>query len=241
MRLRIGNRTRPNNEAVSAISYTPVFDVGRNMIAVRERWDTSGRVVLQTAGQAQMTAALGTLLSDIALSNVDLVYLEDEASTETAMKLLVSDCLQGPTVIDAGLPNQANDVYATGMGYRVIWEALKPYGQMGNAIIEFSETVSEDPGGEQYVMVGGTVNLPERQVGTQHKPYTYVQSGSAVGMYARPLPPPPIWPWAAVCLEPKVTLISPRVFGAVDTEFGISWEYRFEWHEKLYGNPHRGV
>lgn len=239
MRLRIGSITRPNNEAVTAISYSPVFDQSRVMIGVYERWDTSGRVVLQTGGQPQMTVALTQLLADIAQSNVDLVYMEDSRNVDTAMKLLVSQSLRGPYVIDAGLPNQANDVYATGMGYRVIWEALKAYGGMGNAIIEFSEAVSCDPGGEQRVMVGGTVNYPERQVGMQHKPYVYVQSGSAIGMYAYPYPPPPIWPWALVCDEPKVTYTSPRSVGNIDTEFGTNWEYRFEWHERLWGLPHR--
>ena len=241
MRLRIGSAIRPNNEAVSAITYSPLFDQARRMVGVYERWDTSGRVVLQQGGQPEMHTALSTLLSDIAQSNVDLAYMEDVRNVDTPMALLTSRCLKGPYVIDAGLPNQADDVYATGMSYRVIWEALKPFGPTGNAILEFHEGVNGDPGGQQNVMVGGTVNYPERQVGMQHKHYTYVQSGSAVGMYGYPLPPPAIWPWAAVCSEPKITLFSPRSIGWTDTEFGISWEYRFEWHEALFGLPHRTI
>lgn len=241
MRLKIGSAIRPNNEAVSAITYSPVFDQARVMIAVRERWDTSGRIVLQNAGQTEMTVSLSQLLVDIAQSNVDLIYLEDSRNVDTALKLLVANCLKGPYVVDAGLPNQANDVYATGMGYRVIWEALKPFGTLGNAIIEFSESINCVPGGEQRVMVGGTVNFPQRQIGMQHKHYTYVQSGSAVGLYNYPYPPPPIWPWALVCDEPVVTHVSPRQVGVVDTEFPMSYEYRYEWHEPLYGRPHRTI
>lgn len=239
MRLKIGSVVRPNNEAVTSISYSPMFDQARVMIGVLERWDTFGRVVLQTAGQAQMTAALSQVLQDIAQSNVDLIYMEDLANTDTALKLLVANCLRGPYVIDAGLPNQANDVYATGMGYRVIWEALKPYGPGGNAILQFEETITTDPGGEQRVMVGGTVNYPQRQIGMQHKHYTYIQSGSIVGMYDYVLPPAPIWPWALVCDEPKISRSGPRSIGAIDTEFPMTYEYRYEWHEPLYGRPHR--
>lgn len=239
MKLKIGGRVRPNNEAVSSISYSPMYDVSRRMVGIVERWDTSGRLIPTVAGQPQMTAFLNQLSTDISQSNVDLVYLEDVTNAPTALKLIAADCLRGPYILDLGLPNQADDVYATGMTYRVIWEALKPYGSAGNALLDFNETIIVEPGGETFVMVGGAVNYPERQLAFQNKPYTYIQSGSAVGMYATPNPPGPIWPFAAVNIQPRLTYSSPRQVGNIDVEFGVAWEYRFEWHVPLIGSPHR--
>lgn len=240
MRLQVGAYTRPLNEAVTSISYSPIFDQSRRMVGVNERWDTNGRVVLQSGSQANMTVALADLERAVIQSNVDLVYLEDDRNVQTAMKLRTADCANGPVLMDFGYPNQADDVYSNGMGYRVIWEGRRMT-SLSNSILEFEEQIIEEPGGAEYVMVGGAVNFAERQLAWQNRPWTYIQAGRAVGMFARPSIPPPIWPFALTNAVPRITLISPRVLGTIPTEFGIQWEYRFQWHERLYGVPHHST
>lgn len=239
MRLKIGARMRPNNEAVTALSYQPVFDATRRVVKVLERWDTRGRVVLQTnASQQQMTAEIAKLKLDIDQANVDLCYLEDTTSAVTAMHLKAADCFRGPYIVDIGFPNEAGDVYSTGMSWRVIWEAERP-SVTDNALLAFEETITQQAGGEERVYVGGAINLPERQIGRQFAPYRYTQQGFAVGMFTWPNVPPPIWPFALVRDLPHVTKRSPRVIGNIDSEFEISWQYEYEWHQPLNGSPHR--
>lgn len=239
MRLKIGPNILPQNEAVAAITYSPVYDVSRQIAKYRERWDVSGRIVLQSgrATQSIMTAEILKRQSWFQ-PNVDLVFLEDESDIPTAMRLLASQCSLGPYLVDSSLPNQADDVYATGQGYRVVYEAEVP--GTGGGLLEFSESVEEGEGGLEYVYVGGSVNQPERQVGTQNAPYRYVQSGRAVGLFGYPTPPPALWPFALM-KKPTIGRSSPKVLGRIDSEYEISWRYEFAWHQELRGLPHRRV
>ena len=239
MRLRVGPNTLPQNEAVASITYSPVYDVTKRVAKLRERWDISGRIVLQgtNATQSQMTAEI-LRRQRIYQADLDLVFLEDDTDTPTVMQLLRLNCLLGPYIIDSSLPNQANDVFATGMGYRIVYEAERLGSSDG--LLEFSESLTEGPGGLEYVYAGGSVNFPERQVGTQNTPWQYTQSGRAVGLFGYPAPPPPIWPFALM-RKPRIERSSPRVLGRIDTEYEISWTYEFEWHQELRGVPHRRV
>lgn len=242
MRLKVGPYILPQNEAVASISYSPVYDVTRRVIKVRERWDISGRIVLQS-GRATQEVMTSEILrrSNIFQGNVEsLVFLQDDEDIPTAMRLLASQCLLGPYRVDSSLPNEANDVYSTGQGYRVVYEAEKLASGAGSGLLEFTESIQDGEGGEEHVYVGGAVNLPERQIAFANKPYRYTQSGSAVGLLDYPRIPPPIWPFARM-KKVQVNKQSPRVRGAIDTEYPISWSYEFAWHSELRGVPHRLV
>jgi hypothetical protein len=239
MKLRIGSIIRPNNEAVAAVSYKPVYDVSRIVSKLVVRWDITGRIVnYPVASQSLTTAEIYKLQSVVALPRVDLVFLEDTTNRETALSMKVSDCIDGPYLVDYALPNADDDVYATGIGYRLVYEGVMR--ARGSTLLEFEETVDEEPGGPEFVYVGGAVNLPERQLGTQNKTYKYSQRGTATGMFAYPQIPPAIWPFALVRQYPRVTKSNPKILGTVvDQEFTISWQYDYEWHVKLNGIPHR--
>lgn len=240
MWLRIGSVVRPNNEAVVSPSYSPVYDFTRRVSAMRVRWDITGRLVnYPIATQALTTRELKALEQAILTPNPYLAMLEDATRSETFFVLNPSQCLNGPVLIDYSIPTSDEEVYATGASYRAVFEAIQKTGP-GSDLLEFNEELTEDPGGRTYVMVGGAVNYPERQLATQHKPYKYVQSGSAVGLLNYPNIPPPIWPFAQMS-APRIGLSNPKVRGTVDTEFAITWEYTFEWHTKLFGIPHRSA
>lgn len=238
MRLKVGNVLRPNNEAVVTPSYSPIYDFTRKVQAMRVRWEISGRVVNYPTGtQAQTTTELRALEAAFLQNEPYLAMLEDVSLAETFFVLNPSKCLQGPFLVDYSIPTSEEEVYATGGAYKAVFEATQRTGN-GSDLLEFSEEVSEDPGGMTYVYVGGSVNFAERQLATQRKTYRYTQSGSAVGLLNYPEIPPPIWPFAQMA-APRTVLQNPRMRGRIDTEFPITWEYTFEWHTKLYGVPHR--
>lgn len=239
MILQIGTLRRPNNEAVVTPSYQPIYDFTRKVEAMRIRWDISARVVnYPVATQAITSQEIQALANALTAPTPKLQLLGDDGVTQTPFVLDPSRCLQGPNLIDFSFPASDSEVYVTGLAYRATFEAVQYVGNGDSDLLEFSEELSEDPGGQTYVMVGGAYNYAERQLATQHKPYRYVQSGSAMGLLAYPLIPPPIWPFALVA-APKIIRSSPQVVGTVDTNYRISWEYNYEWATKLFGAPNR--
>lgn len=243
MYLKIGGVTRPFNEADASISYTPVFDGSRRIIKIHQVWQIDGVVVQQTnATQTNMTAKLEQLRRDFSQDRPDLVFLEDDGVTPSALELLASVCLQGPELTNFSFPKNANKVYSNGHPYTATMEADVWSGAAGNPILEFEEEViDEGSGGWERVHVGGAINLPEEQIGTQYAPWRYTQSGTSLGLYTWPNIPPPIWP--AMLKKPyaKITRTSPEVLGTVDQRFRISWSYSYESRVQLFGGPHRLV
>lgn len=239
MYLRVGQRIRPFNEAEAAISYTPVFDAYNRMMYIDERWDISGRVVLQTnATQANMTQALRLLQSDFNQDRPDLVFLEDDRVRESAFALRRNECTDGPRQMGASFPADPQNVYATGTAYTVSMQGRRPVKTAsGNPILSFTEEIIPQGGGVIIGYVGGAINYAERQVFRQHEPWTCVQRGTAIGLYGWPVPPGPVWPQAQI--EPMIPRkVSPRILGPHQQEWEVSWEYKFAWPFQLTGNPH---
>lgn len=243
MFLKIGGRIRPFNEADASITYTPVFDGTRRLVKTKQSWQIDGVIVQQTnATQSGMSAKLRVLEQDFAQYRPDLVFLEDNGSTPSALQLLASNCLQGPELTNFSFPKNGEKVYSNGHPYTATMEADVAVNSSGNPILEFKEEViDEGTGGWERVHVGGAINLPEEQLGTQYAPFRYKQTGFAVGMYAYPRIPPPLWPSKLKKPNPQITRSSPEVLGVVDQRFRISWAYVFESQYPLTGVPHRLV
>lgn len=240
MYLQIGSRLRPFNEVKApAIAYKPIYDAKRRMIAVEETWQISGRIVLQTnATQTNMTKAIDLLKRDLDTVRPDLRFLEDNGSTPSAFVLLRQDCIDGPNLIDASFPSDANDVYPTGVMWQAVFAAKRSLTN-SNVILEFSETLSNPEGGRVIGMVGGSINFAEVQLFRANEPYRYIQSGRAVGLFGPPTPPPPLWP--AFRVRPDISqpvMVSPRILYPVAQEFERSWTYEFVSNFPLIGTPH---
>lgn len=241
MYLRVGGRVRPFNEADASISYVPMFDGSRRMVKVRQIWQIDGVVVLQTnATQTRMTQSLAILEQDFSQYRPDIVFLEDNGSTPSALQLLSRNCMQGPLMTNFNYPKSPEKVYSNGHPYTATFEADVAVGSAGNPIMEFVEEVADEgTGGWERVHVGGAINPPEEQIGTQYHPYRYRQSGSAVGLYDYPSVPPPIWPSKLKRPNPQIVDVSPEIRGLVDQNFRRSWTYIYESAYPLYGRPHR--
>lgn len=236
MRLKIGNSIRPNRESVASISYQSVFDSSRRLSKIIERWNISGRLVPEIKTQSAMSAELSKLNRDL-ISGVSLVYLEEGSNNETKLKMDASRAIYGPVLVSSSIPNSPGDVYASSLSWTATYEAEYLASSASN-ILDFSETIQETAGGIEYAQVGGMVNPSRRQIVNFNKPWTYVQSGRAVGLLAKPTPPPPIWPFALIKEFPDTTKGSPRVRGLINQEFETSWRYEYSWHVRLYGDPH---
>lgn len=239
MYLKIGNRMRPFNEANASINYEPMYDASNRIMAINETWTISGTIVQQeNATQSNMSIKIRQLQADFNQQRPSLVFIEDNGVTETALKLDAGECLDGPKVLSASFPQTEEDVYPTGVSYSVVLTAKKrsPIGD-ANPILEYNETLQPSGGGPVYVVVGGAINYGERQLAKQHEPWRCVQRGRAVGLYGRPIPPPPIWPQALSRRTPP-TLHTPRILGPIPQEFEVEWEYHYEWPVALVGTPH---
>lgn len=236
MRLRIGNYLRPNRESRRTVSYTPKYDSRKKLSTVVERWEISGRLVSEDGTQTGMDTALLELQAAVAQPSPSLTYLHEDTGAPSVLALRADTALWGPLLISSTLPASANDIYGSAISFTLVYEAEYAAAVGGN-IIEFRERLREIPGGQTRVMVGGYVNAAQRQIGYQNKKWGYVQSGRAVGLFGYPAIPPPIFPGALVG-EPEVERIGPVDTGNVPTRFEITWQYAFEWHQKLYGVPH---
>lgn len=239
MILQVGSIERPNNEAVVVPSYTPIYDYLRRVEAMKIRWEITGRVVNFPIARTSITSTQIRDLENAFRGNTPRCALLADDRSPTPYLLDPAQLMQGPYLVDYTFPASDEEVYATGLAYRVSLEGIQYVGGGGsNDLISFSEEVTEEQGGTTYVYVGGAVNAAERQTAFQQKSFKYTQSGSATGLLARPRIPPPIWPFALM-QAPRLIIGGPLNQGRVDTDFTISWEYNFEWHTKLYGVPHR--
>jgi hypothetical protein len=236
--LSINSNLRPFNEVRVSVSYEPMYDVRRRMIAVSEVWDMSGRIVLQDASQSAMTVALRKLDSDFSAYRPDLRLVEDNGQTPAFMQMLAQDCIEGPYIRASSLPSDPADIYATGMSYQISYVGVKSIvGTGSDALMSFTETLDNPRGGVRMGYIDGAINAPELQIFKQREAYEYVQTGSAVGLYGYPKPAPSLWPQFQIEeLRPKY--MSPRVIGRVNREFEIQWTYRFQSPYRLQGFPH---
>lgn len=239
MYLSIGGVLRPFNEARAAISYEIVYDGMNRAALVKSLWGISGRVIQQSnATQAGMTIKLRQLASDIQKPRPDLIFYEDDGATQTALKLLAADCVDGPNLTDLSFPDKAPDIYPTGVEYGCTFQATNlALNASSNPITEFTEIITPGGGGQEVILVGGAINPAEYQTAKQNAPWYYTQSGSAVGMFGYPPVPPPLWP---DCLLKTMQPVreSPRVAGPIGMYYRISWSYDFGSPWQLFGLPH---
>lgn len=239
MYLSIGGILRPFNEARASISYELTYDGQNRASLVKSVWGISGRVIQQSnATQTGMTQKLEKLKADIQKPRPDLIFYEDDGATPTSLKLLAADCVEGPTLLDVSFPDKAPDIYPTGVEYGCTFEGTgKAVGSAANPITEFTEIITPNGGGQEFILVGGAINPAEYQTAKQNAPWYYTQSGSAVGMFGYPQPPPPLWPGALLKVMQPV-LESPKVAGPIQMYFRISWSYEFGSPYQLSGLPH---
>lgn len=179
-------------------------------------------------GPTQLSAISAIYDASLAVTDGDLV-LYDDAGRPTASKLLVAGSLHGVLCEEWGYPaypGGAGD-YVTGRLFRAAFSAEYPLGTAG-AVLEIQETFRAVGNGGPKVLWQEAVDGPLYPVVVAQRTacHTY-QEGSAVGYFARPVPPQPVWPQYLVNAETAVQFQRPRRLGLVPTEYPASWSFHY--------------
>jgi hypothetical protein len=238
--LRYGNYSHATAEASVVIDRIPNFNDGGQQTGYKETWNISG--CLQAATQNLLHAEIAILKAAYSIQGqaIGLFFADGNATahilstagTEGGCRVVRGPSFPQGEGAEAGL-------YRT---YQISVEAdvIDPSAQF----ISYSETLSFSGGGPRVAYQTYIYDVPEPFILAAATPYQATQQGQAVGRFAYPVPPGPLWP-ANLMENPQVQLTSPRRKGPVGspfyTEYPVSWSYRFESASPLTGIPNRWV
>lgn len=204
------------------------------------RADISG--MLLADNQASMDQKVEALLRAYSKANQDFVlYLSD--GTPSYINMRSRNAIGGVRVVRGpSFPSNRNAAYVTYLPYSIALEAEFPFAQRADALRSFQERIVRSGGGPKFSL---TETLNTRPIPQRNKVatiYHATQSGNAVGLYAMPTVPAPIWPqWLVEA--PKIEVGSPKRIGTGRskgyTDFTVSWQYTFQSVTPLYGYPTR--
>jgi hypothetical protein len=128
--------------------------------------------------------------------------------------------------------------YATGRSYRITLEADFPSPAV--TLQQWTESLRVvGSGGPRTVHLETMSGVPQKQVVNQRTIVRATQSGSAVGLRAYPLPPPPLFPLAEQVDKREIGKGSPRNLHGAFVDWPINWTYQFEAAGSLMGTPNR--
>lgn len=212
---------------------------GSHLLGHDVTWSISGRLVSQAsttaAAQASIRSQTADLVDAYSSDGIDMKLLTPDGS-KVHHQLLSSSTLDGtkisrPKYTDGTGPQE---VVMRQFSLQVRGRVALSANNRTTDILRFEEELSFDQGplvGHIETLTG----LPVKQQLRRRSLWTAQQRGSAVGLFAYPTIPDPIWPAALVKTTPLYSKGSPKRDG---TEWPISWTWVFESRFELTGNPH---
>lgn len=224
-----GSYQHQPNECGLKIRNRQVFDkFGRVMASIVE-YHVIGAII--GTSQADITSKLSSLESAYINSGFkDIKLLEDDASTETQHTLLNSETFGGTHCVHFDYPEgpwKMGPEYANRRTYYIVLRGEKRY---GNGLYAWTERLSiRGTGAPKWRYMPSMTGAPVRQDLQQQTPFYYVQQGMAIGRYARPAPPTPIFPTIEHGDMREVSFVTPeeiRVNGA--DKYAVTWRYVME-------------
>lgn len=241
MQLVIGSYAHPLNEAAVAIDRQSLLNEAGLLYGFRETWAVTGFV--QQPSQDLVTAQC-TLMERAYAADFQNVALVANDGT-VARSLPGRTALGGVKVLSLSYPENGLNTaeWSTYRSYQLRLECTYPAGGLAGplTLLSFTESLSFTGGGPRFVHLQPLVGLPQRQQVAQATPYRVTQRGRAVGLYAYPVAPPPIWPVAEHLdqrtIEPETPKRSGDVLASTYAEFPLSWSYFFEANVPLAGYP----
>lgn len=238
MYLSYGSYTHPAGEVTVAIQRTPTFNEGGQLYGYKETWHIQG--FLQAVDQRSLTTALNSLKAAYSQQAGDLVLHLDDG-TFTTHALLAVNCIGGTRVVGGpSFPDGKGAEYSTYRNYEITVEGDVP--NVDANLMAFMEVVTfEGDGGPLTVILQTLTGQPQKQTTAQQTPFRATQQGSAIGHFAYPPIPLPIWPDALIHPRVKPTKKLPKRSGPIGrptyTEWEVSWSYEFESVTPLVGDP----
>lgn len=241
MLLQFGNYRHALNECAVNIEQNGNFSPDRIYLGNTIRWTISGQLFADTP--ALLTAAGQALLAAYAPGTPqDATIFLDDGTTQSLYQLLNVGSIGGVRIIQGPSFPYESGAYTTFLPYAIILEAEYPNLGAEAGIIQWQETITI-MGGQPRWVIRETLNGPPiRQQTHQQTKVSAVQTGSALGYFNWPNPPPPIWPNDFHADRSPWIRGAPQTmgFGIGQTyvQFPIFWNYEFESINQLAGLPH---
>jgi hypothetical protein len=217
------------NEVSFTIDSQALRSQGNVFYAQRVRWTCRGAILGQTT-QAGITAAIEQYQSVYSQDGGDVVFYLDDGVTPTAQALYSADCIGGTRIVQSiSFPatyGTAQYIPGYGPDYSFVIEGELALTNQ-NIILKYHEEVAtHGTGGPNIVWIPVAQGPYIQQQTTEQSTYRVTQSGSAVGLYYSPSPPPPIFPAAELGTMREIKYGSPEQYGLYN--WPVSWSYTFE-------------
>jgi len=245
MILQYGRNKRPSGECAFSIDRQSLRTDADTIWAYEETWTIQGWLRSQKATAAAARGEIKRLTEEVedffSVEGLDLKMLQPGGG-ETAHNLLAASTIGGTKIVKP--PHFLDGNGAQGVTFRtytVVLAATVPVdaSNVTTLVKSFQETVDVSGGGARFAHLETLVGLPVKQQVRRNTVFRGSQKGQAVGIYAYPSVPAPLWPEALVNANPVVTRGSPKRIGTGYVEYPISWQWEFESAYPLVGRPNR--
>lgn len=174
---------------------------------------------------------------EAAYSRSDRDWVVEQDGQALEVSIYDSNTISGVTITGGvSYPTNRNAAYVTILPYEINLTADVIIESELFALRSFEETLRFSGGGPRFLHIETAVGRPVKQLGRRNTIYRAVQSGSAVGLYRRPVVPRPIFPGALV-ESPETEYDSGVYRGDTLTDLSVSWVYRYESALPLSGRP----
>lgn len=203
-------------------------------------WSIEGQI--QGSDTADVVAKFRALEAAYAVWFQDLVFYD--ASGAATHRLLNDGSTSGVRIIKPpSYPRGDGAQLSTFRDFSIQAQAVYPAsGDQGNVLRSYNETLSFAGGGPERTVVECVNVRPQEQLLKLWTAATVRQAGSAVGLFAYPEIPPPLFPGKErIRSDPpgNPQKGSPQKRGGKYVNYPISWSYEFVSGTPLYGDPNR--
>jgi hypothetical protein len=233
--IQYGSYIHAHSSTNYTLSRSTVFNSRRTPVAEMIQISLMGR--LKGINSLDCDAKLTDLVNAYSVRGVD--FHINIGAVRSVINLRNSDTIGGIRVTKMpSLPDNKGAAHVGYINYTIELEAQIPFANTFNAMLSFEETLSFRGGGPRFAMIETLFGLPVKQQVRQATIYYATQSGSASGLYRRPRPPAPIFPFALNETNPDFQLKSSKVPSfTTPQDFGISWKYEFQSDSPLIAYP----
>lgn len=237
MNIKIGSHTHPANE-VDRITLTQrIVRNRRNRPQyVTKTLTLSGVLIPASATQASIKTSIEELEAAY-LNERKTVGLYHDDGTASPHVLDTNQSISGVRIVSKDYPDAGPAEYATQRSFTFVCEA--DFLVSGaDPFVSWEESLSFDGTCGPKIAWKYTLNGPPQQQ-TVHQATTQIvtQQGSAVGYFAYPLYPAPLFPQLELQDRRRTVGDGPERSGDSLINWGIRWTYVFESASPLFGRP----
>lgn len=196
---------------------------------------------LSASGQAALTSAQQALQVALTVPFPDIIFYQDDGTTESATVLKNEGSTSGVRIIDG--PNFRGEQGAEYSTFRKFDFTAEAEYQVGpsNRLTSYHEQVELSGGGPMYIVAPAKRGGAQRQRLYEFTPYRVVQRGEAYGYLEYPPDPVILFP-DRLREAPQITPIAPRRVGPVAyEEWGKAWNIMYESEFPLPALPNLWV